>query len=475
MSEAMNKCILVLGDLMVDHYLWGAVDRISPEAPVPVVLVNKESSNLGGAGNVVNNLLAFGCRVAVGGMVGCDEGGDYIHEEFLKRKVNTDALLRKRGYQTIKKSRLMAEHNHVVRFDRESVERISETEEDWFISAIMQNLDTLAAIILSDYGKGLLTERLCRTVIKAASEKSIPVIIDPKGTDYSKYRGATLVTPNRKEASMASNIEIHDDSSLLQAGRFLRESLELDAVVITLSRDGMAYFNEHEFEKIPAIAKDVFDVTGAGDTVIASLVYSLLNGGLLRDCCVFANRAAAIVVGKLGPATASLQEIEELNAVNYCSTEKVIERKRLPEILKKYREKSKKIVFTNGCFDILHSGHVFYLNKAAKFGDILIVGLNSDASVKRLKGPSRPIFTQDERASVLSALQMVDHVVIFSEDTPERLIHEIQPDVLVKGGDYVREQIVGYTETIQRGGTVEVIDFIEGKSTSGIIDRIRAN
>ncbi|MCK5687249.1 D-glycero-beta-D-manno-heptose-7-phosphate kinase [bacterium] len=474
MEKNCKNCILVLGDFMVDHYLWGTVNRISPEAPVPVVHVKTETFNLGGAGNVVNNLLAFGCAVSAGGMVGKDKDGDFILDELRKNNVNTDAFLKKGDYQTIKKCRIIAEHNHVVRFDRETISDISELEEELLLGKLNGKLDQFDCIILSDYGKGLLTNRLCQKIINKCLEMKIPVIVDPKGSDYSKYFGATLVTPNKKEASRAAKIDIIDDESLKSAGIKLLTDLNLDYVVITLSKDGMALFNKNGMEKIPAIARDVYDVTGAGDTVIAGLAYSFSNNISLRHGCEFANKAAAIVVGQVGPATATIKEIEEFNYINNVYPEKIIERRKLGKIVEQYRENSKKIVFTNGCFDIIHAGHVFYLKEARKFGDVLIIGLNSDSSVKILKGESRPIFDQNERASVLSALQMIDHIVIFSEETPQNLIDEIIPDVLVKGGDYVKEEIVGYTTVIENGGQVEVVKFVEGQSTTSVIELINS-
>ena len=473
MTKNYSKRILVLGDFMVDHYLWGTVNRISPEAPVPVVHVKNETCNMGGAGNVVNNLIAFGCEVSAVGMVGIDDDGDFILGELSKKGVCTEAFLRKEDYQTIKKCRIIAEHNHVVRFDREIITDISESEEEMILDKLSKMFNQLDCVILSDYGKGMLTVSLCQKVIKKCSDMKIPLVVDPKGSDYSKYYGATLVTPNKKEASRASKIDIIDDESLESAGIKLLNELGLEYVIITLSKDGMALFRDTGMEKIPAIARDVYDVTGAGDTVIAGLAYSFAENISLNRGCEFANKAAGIVVGKVGPATATLKEIEEYNFVNDVYPEKIIERRKLGEIIERYKGNSKNIVFTNGCFDIIHAGHVFYLKEARKFGDVLIIGLNSDSSVKKLKGESRPIFNQNERASVLSALQMVDHIVIFSEETPQDLITEIVPDVLVKGGDYTKEDIVGYDTVINAGGLVEIVRFVEGQSTTSVIELIK--
>ncbi|BCD62725.1 D-beta-D-heptose 7-phosphate kinase / D-beta-D-heptose 1-phosphate adenosyltransferase [Nitratiruptor sp. YY08-26] len=457
--------ILVVGDLMIDHYLFGICERISPEAPVQVVQVQKEQDLLGGAGNVVNNLFSFGAKVSVASVIGKDSAGEWIKERLEEKGVN--ALLVREDRPTTKKSRVIASHQQIVRIDREEVKPIAKESEEQIVEFISQNSFDL--ILLSDYGKGVLTPALTQQIIAMSN---VPVFIDPKGKDYSKYKGADLITPNKKEASEASGIAIKDDTSLQQAGFFLKTNFELKNVVITLSEEGMAIFDE-KMHKIPTFAKEVYDVTGAGDTVLGAFGFACASGLSLHEAAHFANLAAGVVVGKVGAATATLDEIEAYEkALGHRGAEDTIKSfNEIAAIVKRAKKSGAKVVFTNGCFDILHLGHVKYLQKAKELGDILIVGLNSDSSVKRLKGKSRPINPQYDRAYILASLEAVDYVVIFDEDTPYELIKKIEPDILVKGADYKDKEVVGSDiakETI-------LIEFVDGKSTTKIIERIQNN
>jgi len=458
--------ILVVGDVMLDHYLWGKCERISPEAPVQVIDVQNESTVLGGAGNVVNNLLSLGANVSIASVVGDDTNGHHVRQMLDSKGANTHGLVVEQGRKTSKKSRVIASHQQVVRFDSESKHEILKNSEETLLQYLSSILESIDTIILSDYGKGVLTHDFTCNVIALAKKYHKPLLVDPKGEDYSKYKGATLITPNKKEASLACKIPIVDDASLQKAGKLLKESLDLTYAIITLSEDGIAVFGDR-FEKMPTIAREVYDVTGAGDTVLAALGYALSCGVEVHEAASFANAAAAVVVGKLGSATVSLDEIDAYtHSLRTATAESKIKTKeQMVQLLKQM--KHQKIVFTNGCFDILHVGHVKYLETAKSYGDMLIVGLNSDASIARLKGASRPINTLEDRAYILASLESVSYVVPFEEDTPHDLILAVQPDILVKGADYKDKVVVGSDIAKE----VRLVEFIEGKSTTKIIER----
>ncbi len=460
--------ILVVGDLMCDHYLFGKVERISPEAPVQVVEIEKEETLLGGAGNVINNLLALGANVEVASVVGDDECGAWLKNRLSKKGIKLDHIITQNGRHTSKKTRVISSNQQIVRFDKESKDNISRQSEEDIFNRI--NDIEIDIILLSDYAKGVLTPNLTKKLINFAKEKNIPIFVDPKGSDYSKYSGATLITPNKKEAQIATGIDITNDNELIKAGNALKERFDLKNVIITLSEEGMAIFDK-DFEKIPTVAKEVYDVTGAGDTVLATLGYGVATGLSLSEAARLANLAAGVVVGKVGSATATLSEIEEYKrSLHQESSEEAIKNfDAIENITDDLRKKGKKIVFTNGCFDILHLGHVKYLEKSKKMGDVLIVGVNSDKSVKRLKGEERPINLEYDRAYILSSLECVDYVVIFDEDTPIELIKRVKPDILVKGGDYRFKKVVGSDIAKE----VRFVDFIDGKSTTKIVERIK--
>ncbi len=462
--------ILVLGDLMIDHYLWGSCERISPEAPVQVVDVAKETTVLGGAGNVINNLKALGADVSVAGVIGDDANGKELREMLHAIDVDSKNLITQSGRKTSKKSRVIAVSQQILRYDKESKDAITQESVAKILDSVKENIQAYDALILSDYGKGVLTEELCQAVIKLANENGVKVLVDPKGSDFSKYRGAYLLTPNKKEAQLATGIDIKDDASLQEALLQLKSECDLTVSLITLSEDGIAIFDS-ELKRFPTVAKEVFDVTGAGDTVIASIAYALSAGKSIDETAQFANLAAGVVVGKIGSATVSIDEIEEYEASLHKSTSDahIKSFEEIDAIVNRYKAQGKKVVFTNGCFDILHVGHVKYLQIAKSFGDVLIVGLNSDASVSRLKGPTRPVNVAEDRAYLLAALEAVDFVVPFEEDTPYELIKMIAPDVLVKGGDYEGKTVVG-TEFAKE---LKLVDFVDGKSTTKTIEKIQ--
>ncbi|NLO17579.1 MAG: D-glycero-beta-D-manno-heptose-7-phosphate kinase [Arcobacter butzleri] len=468
-NKEVNIC--VIGDLMIDHYLWGSCDRISPEAPVQVVDVKKETTLLGGAGNVVNNLVSLGANVVVLSVIGDDEAGRELESMLRSLEVKT-LLSTQKNRKTSKKSRILVSNQQVVRYDKESKDPISQESIDKIKNNLTKTIDSIDVILLSDYGKGVLTNTLTKDIIDLANKHNKKVLIDPKGSDYSKYANAYLLTPNKKEASLATNIEINSKEMLLTAITKLKNELDLGVSLITLSEDGIAIYDDKLSIK-PTVAKEVFDVTGAGDTVLASLGYMTALGKDIYESVEFANLAAGVVVSKVGSATATLEEIEAYRySLHKSGPESHIKTKdEMIKIISNLKTKNKKIVFTNGCFDILHRGHVSYLDKAKSQGDILVLGLNSDSSVKRLKGEDRPINSEEDRAFVLAALESVDYVVIFEEDTPYELIKALKPHILVKGADYKGKDVVG-ADLVEE---LKLIEFIDGKSTTNTIAKIKGN
>lgn len=449
--------ILIIGDLMLDHYVWGSVERISPEAPVQILKITQENNRLGGASNVALNLIALGAKAHICGIVGDDVDGKNIISLLDSAGVNRDLLCVKSDFQSIKKTRFIASNQQVLRVDRESVEMSLDSA---ILGKIAESIKQFSAIILSDYGKGALSVDFTKQIIALANDKKIPILCDPKGDDYSKYANATLLTPNKKEAQIATNIRIDSRDSLLSALKKMKNDYNLTYALITLSEDGMAIFDS-KLTQIPTLAKEVYDVTGAGDTVISALAFGLCNGMDIKKSAKFANAAAAVVVGKIGSAQATRAEILSIMGGDMHIDE--------IELIADLKRSGKKIVFTNGCFDILHFGHISYLREAKSYGDILVVGLNSNESVRRLKGDSRPINDESDRAQILKELECVDFVIIFDEDTPLNLISKIEPDILVKGADYKGKEVVG-SEIVS---DVRLVDFAPNKSTTKIIEKIK--
>lgn len=462
--------ILVIGDLMIDHYLWGICERISPEAPVQVVAIENETSVLGGAGNVIHNLCDLGAKVDVISVIGNDENAEELKNLLQKIDVDTDHLIIQNGRKTSKKSRIIAAQQQVVRYDKESTEDITVSSQEQMLTVLKPKINDYDIILLSDYGKGVLTASISKGIIELSKSAGKKVLVDPKGYDYTKYSGAYLLTPNKKEAIEASGIDIKDEETLLKAIHHLKDTYHLSISLITLSEDGIAIY-DNELKQHPTVAREVYDVTGAGDTVLASLGFALACGYDIDKAVKFSNLAAGLVVGKIGSATATLNEIIEYeSSLNKSTSNSHI--KTLDEITllsHELKRRGKKVVFTNGCFDILHVGHVKYLEEAKSYGDVLILGLNSDDSVRQLKGPTRPINTEDDRAYILASLEAVDYVVKFHDDTPYELIKAVQPHILVKGGDYRGKKVVG--EDI--ADELRLVDFVDGKSTTMTIERIK--
>ncbi|MDC4169125.1 bifunctional D-glycero-beta-D-manno-heptose-7-phosphate kinase/D-glycero-beta-D-manno-heptose 1-phosphate adenylyltransferase HldE [Photobacterium damselae] len=460
--------VLVVGDVMLDRYWNGPTGRISPEAPVPVVKVEQIEERPGGAANVAMNIAALGGKARLVGLTGIDEQAKALTEKLNSINVSCD-FVSVPNYPTITKLRVMSRGQQLIRLDFE--EGFHNVDPEMIISRIDQSLGQVKAVIFSDYAKGALEH--VQTMIQRARQAGVAVLVDPKGTDFERYRGATLLTPNLSEFEAVVG-KTRSDDELVTKGLELIERFELEALLVTRSEHGMTLLQKgQEPLHMPTQAQEVYDVTGAGDTVISVLAASLSAGKSLADSCKLANAAAGVVVGKLG--TSTLSTIELTNAIHGSQDSGfgVVTESQLKAAVAAARARGEKVVMTNGCFDILHAGHVAYLNEAAKLGDRLIVAVNSDASVQALKGPGRPVNPEDRRMAVLAGLGAVDWVVPFSEETPQRLISEVLPTLLVKGGDYKPEEIAGGKEVIAAGGEVKVLNFEDGCSTTEIINAIR--
>ena len=472
MINLKNKTpkILVIGDLIIDKYLWGECERISPEAPVQVVNIKNENTVLGGAGNVVNNLKSLGAKVDIISVIGDCKTSNNLKKLLDEIGVSTKYLIKQENRITPKKSRIIASHQQVVRYDHESLDEIDLTSQGLIINVLNNIIKDYEVVLLSDYGKGILTENLTQLIIKSAKKHNIKVLADPKGLNYSKYKGSFLLTPNKKEASEASRITIEDNNSLKKAIKKIKDECHLEVSIITLSEDGIAIY-DNNLRTLPTAAREVYDVTGAGDTILASLGFALSCNYDIDSAVEFSNLAAGVVVGKIGSSTATINEIIEYeSSLNKSSSEEHIKTyEEIESLSKELNSRGKKIIFTNGCFDLLHAGHVKYLEIAKNLGDILIVGLNSDQSVRKLKGENRPINKQIDRAYILAALEVVDYVVIFNEDTPYDLINTIKPAILVKGGDYKGKNVIGQ-ELVKE---TKLVEFIDGKSTTQTIKKIQ--
>jgi len=468
--QGKSPKLLVIGDLMIDHYLWGSCERISPEAPVQVVNVHNESTLLGGAGNVINNLKEFGAKVDVISILGESDISVELKQLLDNIEVDTKYLFIEQGRITSKKSRIISSQQQVVRYDHESTNEINNESQNHILDTFSKIIANYELVLLSDYGKGILTNKLTRSLINVANKYGKKVLIDPKGPDYSKYKGAYLLTPNIKEANEATKIDIIDDASLNQAIIQLKSQCNLDISLITLSDKGIAVYDD-KFRIHPTFAKEVFDVTGAGDTVLASLGFALACDLNIDEAIEFSNFAAGVVVGKIGSATATLNEIIEYESSLHksFSGEHIKTLNEIISLCTELKAGGKRVVFTNGCFDLLHAGHVKYLETAKSFGDVLIIGLNSDRSVTALKGEGRPINLQIDRAYILAALEVVDYVVIFDEDTPYKLIKAIKPHTLVKGGDYEGNEVIGQDIADE----LKFVEFVDGKSSTQTIKKIQ--
>ncbi|MEE3608575.1 bifunctional D-glycero-beta-D-manno-heptose-7-phosphate kinase/D-glycero-beta-D-manno-heptose 1-phosphate adenylyltransferase HldE [Avibacterium paragallinarum] len=468
-TQFQQAKVLVLGDVMLDRYWFGATNRISPEAPVPVVRVQENEERAGGAANVAMNIASLNVPVQLLGLTGQDEAGVALSSMLEKQGIDCN-FVQLASHPTITKLRVLSRHQQLLRLDFE--EDFHNVQSDELLAKLQSAVQNFGALILSDYGKGTLNA--VQSMIQIARQANVPVLIDPKGTDFERYRGATLLTPNMSEFEAVVG-KCQNEEDIVEKGLKLIREIELKALLVTRSEKGMTLLRlEQPPFHLPTEAKEVFDVTGAGDTVISVLATALADGRSFEEACYLANVAAGIVVGKLGTSTVSNVELE--NAIHGRTTTGfgVMNEQQLKEAVRQAKKRGEKIVMTNGVFDLIHPGHISYLDNARKLGDRLIVAVNSDASVKRLKGESRPINSLDARMAVLAGLSAVDWVVEFTEDTPQRLISEILPDLLVKGGDYKPEDIAGGKEVIANGGEVKVLNFEDGFSSSNVINKIQS-
>lgn len=457
--------ILIIGDIMLDRYYYGSVSRISPEAPVPVINVKSEIYTMGGAGNVANNIKGLTADCTIIGAAKNDEAGRLLKQMF--DNINAFSYFIDADMPTISKLRVIGGKQQIARLDFEEIKPFSDSINNEIKSVYKKEIEKHNVIVLSDYGKGMCSDEICPFVIKEANENNKKVIIDPKGNNWDKYTNAFLVTPNVKELSEVYGKDIaNEDDDIIKYGSIIRHKYNLTYLVVTRSEKGITILGENYIKTIPTQAMEVFDVSGAGDTVVACIAVFLDLGLDIENAVYYANLAAGVVVGKLGTAPITLSELTY--ALNGIHSSKVVSRNSIVDIIKREKSFNKKIVFTNGCFDILHKGHVTYLKQSKSLGDILILGLNSDDSVRRLKGPTRPVNNENDRAVVLEALECIDYIVIFDEDTPLNLIKSIMPDVLVKGGDYKADEVVG-REYAKR---VEIIDFVQGYSTTSTINKL---
>jgi len=475
-SGWQRQQVLVVGDVMLDQYVWGDVERISPEAPVPVLHAKLRDEKPGGAANVAMNLAGLGACVTLVGFAGGDDEQRML-EAILADRAIEPLLAPISGLRTTTKLRVLSGHQQMIRIDTESAAPISQADHQGLLACALAHLPSASVVVLSDYAKGVLTEGLCQAIIGEANKRHIPVLVDPKSRSFARYRGATAVCPNLKELAAATGEVTSDLDGLLGAGQKLVASLAVKFVVVTLGEKGIAVLRPDSRFHAPAAVRQVYDVSGAGDTVIATLALALASRIPVESAVQLANVAAGVVVGKVG--TVPIQREELLGALSQgilpAMDEKVVSLEPLLGRVSVWRSSGEHVVFTNGCFDILHIGHIRLLEEARRKGDRLIVAVNSDDSVRRLKGPLRPVVAERERAAVLAALSAVDAVVIFDESTPLRLIEAIRPDVLVKGGDYTEESVVGAREVRAWGGRVELIPLVGGVSTTRLIAKSGAH
>jgi D-beta-D-heptose 7-phosphate kinase/D-beta-D-heptose 1-phosphate adenosyltransferase len=463
LARATELRVLVVGDLMVDRYVGGDIQRVSPEAPVPILSKAEERLVLGGAANVAHNLVRLGVRVECVGVLGRDAAGAHAREDLRRLGVNIAGVFLESGRPTSLKTRVVARRQQILRIDHEKAEPIGGKVERRIAERLAARVSRVDAVIVSDYEKGVLTRKVLRAVLDAAGRADIPVMVGPKGKDFTKYRGATAIVPNELEVETASGVDVREKGGLRRAAERIAAQTGARAVVITRGGEGALIFEPpSRLTAVRAESAEVFDVTGAGDTFLSTLAVACAAGASFERAAGLANVAAGIVVGRVGAATVSSEELEHALERRGPGAGKVVSLEVLCARLAGARRGGQRVVFTNGCFDLLHAGHIHLLREARRYGDLLVLGLNDDASVHRLKGLGRPLLPAPERAQVLAALDCVDYVVIFGEGTPRGLIQRIRPDVLVKGATYAPEDVVGHEIVEKYGGKVEVIPLLEG-------------
>ena len=462
--------VFLIGDIMLDQYIFGNVNRISPEAPVPIFLKDKSKEMLGGSGNVLSNLISLGTNTFYLSIVGKDDNALKVRKLLNKLKPNNYYLLSEKKRKTTVKTRFIVNSQQIIRVDEEDSAFINKNLEDRLIKKIDSYIIGKDVAVISDYNKGIITERISKYVIKKSNALNIPVIIDPKNEDFNIYRNATLITPNQLEASKVTKMKAQSDKDAEACGKTIIKKYNINKVLITRGEKGLLLVSKKASVYSPTAAKEVFDVSGAGDTVLAVIAACYPNKIAEKKILSLANKAAGKVVAKIGTSTISIDELIKNKKNN--SKDKILDLKTLSKKIKIDKEKGLKIGFTNGCFDILHYGHVKYLEKSKLYCDKLIVALNSDNSVKLIKGKSRPINNQITRASIISSLNCCDYIIIFDERTPLSLIKKIKPDLITKGGDYKNKKIVGESEIKRWGGTALKLDFINGLSSTNLIEKL---
>lgn len=469
--------IFVIGDLMLDRYAWGRVMRISPEAPVPVLKILGENLLPGGAANVGSNLRSLGASVEICGVVGKDYEGERLLELLEQIEIDSKNVILDPKRPTTTKTRLIAGTQQIARMDREETNPISDELKNRLMEVIMKAVEECQphGIIISDYAKGLIRDDLSVEIIQLAKKEGIFVAVDPKGRDFAKYSGTNVITPNQKEAEEVCGFLIEDERTLRKAVDILMEEIHADCVLITRGKQGISFCAKGgDVKTIPSDAREVFDVTGAGDTVISASTLSYLSSKSWEDSVRIANRAAGVVVSRVGTAIVTQADLIECFVDDkYLIGGKILSREMLSATISRLKARGERIVFTNGCFDLFHVGHLRLLKEAKKLGDVLVVAINSDSSTKRLKGEGRPFISENDRAHIIAALDCVDYVSLFSEDTPLELIKALKPDVLVKGGDYTPDTVVGRSFVESYGGMVCIVSIVEGISTSVLLSKIR--
>ena len=471
--------VLCVGDVMLDHFVYGQVERISPESPIPILHQQHQFSMLGGAGNVIRNITALGGHVVFVSVLGHDHAGHVVEQQLQSLNTVQAHLFKENNRQTIQKTRFIAQGQQLLRVDEEAILPVAPQIEAEIINCVEHFLPTCQAVILSDYHKGLFNKNLSLNLIQRIRLQAahIPIIVDPKGRHYQRYQGATILTPNLKELSEVIGHPLNTQPQIVQESRRLKGELNIESLLVTQGSQGMTLIEKDaEPCSFAAKAREVYDVSGAGDTVVATLALALATDYSLKEGCYLANEAAGIVVGKVGTATITQTELE--NSLNQHHpihhSQKIMTLSQVQDSVKRWRYQGLKIGFTNGCFDLLHLGHLHILQEAAKKCDKLVVGLNTDLSIKCLKGDNRPIQNQETRAMVLAALSMVDAVILFEAETPIELIKGIHPDVLIKGADYTLDRVVGGDFVQARGGQVVLVDLQQGHSTTNTVTKIRA-
>ena len=467
--------VLICGDLMVDKYIIGDVKRISPEAPVPILEIVSQESKLGGAGNVINNVTSLGAKTRVLGCIGEDFDGKWIKNQLSYNGTDVTFLGSNSNTKTITKTRLVSRNQQFLRLDDEKIKDIPFEYEEYLSANIQKVFSNINVLIISDYAKGTITKTLAQLLINYANQNNIPIVVDPKGKDFSKYNNATVCTPNMNELNFISGHTLVNEDDVVEQSTKLLKDINLSYLALTRSEKGISLISKSSFLKqdFPATAKDVIDVTGAGDTVVSIIAICLALNYTMSDCCILANIAASIVCSKFGAATITVNEL--LKSIFDNGEHKLIDIKSAKYIVANLKEQGKKVIFTNGCFDILHAGHISSFKQAKAFGDVLIIAVNSDASIRKIKGDTRPIINEENRIAMLCALEIVDYVVLMVDDNPSNIIDSIKPDIAVKGKDWEGKDVPEKSIIEAYGGTMKFINLEQGLSTTNIINKIILN